>query len=179
MDATYWQTMRLDKYHKQAASGWGDSTGDGTTLTNVRYYTNSANKSAWQYQTADGIWHYFRSGDQLVAYYLQKTEVTKDVTTYTKDWGVGIPSDGNGSNGQVALTFAVVYPDNTVLPSKENMYPGSTTIYNYEKTGRDIGIIMPKENEYYTISKITVTDGVRTRQDDDNNGIKMTASTGI
>lgn len=167
-DATYWQTMRLDKYHKQAASGWGDSTGDGTTLTNVRYYTNSANKSAWQYQTTDGIWHYFRSGDQLVAYYLQKTEVTKDVTTYTKDWGVGIPSDGNGSNGQVALTFAVVYPDNTVLPSKENMYPGSTTIYNYEKTGRDIGIIMPKENEYYTISKITVTDGVRTRQDDDN-----------
>lgn len=167
-DATYWQTMRLDKYHKQAASGRGDSTGDGTTLTNVRYYTNSANKSAWQYQTTDGIWHYFRSGDQLVAYYLQKTEVTKDVTTYTKDWGVGIPSDGNGSNGQVALTFAVVYPDNTVLPSKENMYPGSTTIYNYEKTGRDIGIIMPKENEYYTISKITVTDGVRTRQDDNN-----------
>ena len=172
MDATYWQTMRLDKYHKQAASGWGDSTGDGTTLTNVRYYTNSANKSAWQYQTADGIWHYFRSGDQLVAYYLQKTEVTKDVTTYTKDWGVGIPSDGNGSNGQVALTFAVVYPDNTVLPSKENMYPGSTTIYNYEKTGRDIGIIMPKENEYYTISKITITDGVRTRQDDDNKWYK-------
>lgn len=172
MDATYWQTMRLDKYHKQAASGWGDSTGNGTTLTNVRYYTNSANKSAWQYQTADGIWHYFRSGDQLVAYYLQKTEVTKDVTTYTKDWGVGIPSDGNGSNGQVALTFAVVYPDNTVLPSKENMYPGSTTIYNYEKTGRDIGIIMPKENEYYTISKITVTDGVRTRQDDDNKWYK-------
>ena len=171
-DATYWQTMRLDKYHKQAASGWGDSTGDGTTLTNVRYYTNSANKSAWQYQTTDGIWHYFRSGDQLVAYYLQKTEVTKDVTTYTKDWGVGIPSDGNGSNGQVALTFAVVYPDNTVLPSKENMYPGSTTIYNYEKTGRDIGIIMPKENEYYTISKITVTDGVRTRQDSDNKWVK-------
>ena len=28
MDATYWQTMRLDKYHKQADSGWGDSTGD-------------------------------------------------------------------------------------------------------------------------------------------------------
>lgn len=171
-DATYWQTMRLDKYHKQAASGWGDSTGNGTTLTNVRYYTNSANKSAWQYQTTDGIWHYFRSDDQLVAYYLQKTEVTKDVTTYTKDWGVGIPSDGNGSNGQVALTFAVVYPDNTVLPSKENMYPGSTTIYNYEKTGRDIGIIMPKENEYYTISKITVTDGVRTRQDSDNKWVK-------
>lgn len=172
MDATYWQTMRLDKYHKQADSGWGDSTGNGTTLTNVRYYTNSANKSAWQYQTADGIWHYFRSGDQLVAYYLQKTEVTKDVTTYTKDWGVEIPSNGNGNNGQVALTFAVVYPDNTVLPSKENMYPGSTTIYNYEKTGRDIGIIMPKENEYYTISKITVTDGVRTRQDDDNKWYK-------
>ncbi len=159
-DATYWETMRLDKNHKQAASGFGDSTGDGTSLTHVRWHN-----AAWQYQTADMIWHYFRSGDQLVAYYLQKTEVTKDVVTYTKDWGEEVTKDTSSSGGsgydQAALTFAVVYPDNTVLPSKEDMYPGSTSIYNYQKKGRDIGVIMPKENEYYTISKITVTDGDR------------------
>lgn len=172
--ATYWQTMRLDKYHKQAASGWGDSTGDGTTLTNVRYYTNSANKSAWQYQTTDGIWHYFRSGDQLVAYYVQKTTVTKDVVTYTKDWGQVVtenkPSDGGTGNNQVALTFAVVYPDGTVSPKEHEMYPGATTIFNYESGGRDIGVIMPKNDENYEISKITLTNGTRNTKHKPENG---------
>lgn len=172
--ATYWQTMRLDKYHKQAASGWGDSTGNGTTLTNVRYYTNSANKSAWQYQTTDGIWHYFRSGDQLVAYYVQKTTVTKDVVTYTKDWGQVVtenkPSDGGTGNNQVALTFAVVYPDGTVSPKEHEMYPGATTIFNYESGGRDIGVIMPKNDENYEISKITLTNGTRNTKHKPENG---------
>jgi len=40
------------------------------------------------------------------------------------------------------------------------MYSKSTTIFNYWD-GRDIGIIAPKNNEDYTISKITVTDGNR------------------
>ena len=160
MDATYWQTMRLDKDHKQADYGWGDSTGDGTPLTRVRSHSG-----AWQYQTADGTWQYFRTGDQLVAYYVQKTDVTKDVITYTKDWGEVVTStqssSGNNNNGQVALTFAVVYPDGTVSPKESEMYPGATTIFNYESGGRDIGVIMPKNNENYNISKITVTDGKR------------------
>lgn len=160
MDATYWQTMRLDKDHKQADYGWGDSTGDGTPLTRVRSHSG-----AWQYQTADGTWQYFRTGDQLISYYVQKTDVTKDVITYTKDWGEVVTSthssSGNNNNGQVALTFAVVYPDGTVSPKESEMYPGATTIFNYESGGRDIGVIMPKNNENYNISKITVTDGTR------------------
>lgn len=160
MDATYWQTMRLDKDHKQADYGWGDSTGDGTPLTRVRSHSG-----AWQYQTEDGAWEYFRTDDQLVAYYVQKTDVTKDVITYTKDWGEVVTStqssSGNNNNGQVALTFAVVYPDGTVSPKEGDMYPGATTIFNYESGGRDIGVIMPKNNENYNISKITVTDGKR------------------
>lgn len=160
MDATYWQTMRLDKDHKQADYGWGDSTGDGTPLTRVRSHSG-----AWQYQTADGTWQYFRTGDQLISYYVQKTDVTKDVITYTKDWGEVVTStqssSGNNNNGQVALTFAVVYPDGTVSPKEGDMYPGATTIFNYESGGRDIGVIMPKNNENYNISKITVTDGKR------------------
>lgn len=160
-DATYWQTMRLGKDHKQADSGWGDSTGFGTPLTRVRSHSG-----AWQYQTADGTWQYFRTGDQLVSYYVQKTDVTKDVITYTKDWGEVVTSThsssgGNHNNGQVALTFAVVYPDGTVSPKEGDMYPGATTIFNFESGGRDIGVIMPKNNENYNISKITVTDGKR------------------
>ena len=155
----YWQAMRLDAAHKQTDASGVDQTAVGTTLTHVRYHSG-----AWQYKTADGVWHYFEKGDQLVAYYLQKTEVTKEIDTYVKDWGYGTGSttpNTSSGKGQVALTVAVVYPDGTVSPAEGEMYSKSTTIFNYW-TGRDIGIVAPVNNSNYNISKITVTDGTRT-----------------
>lgn len=157
-DVYYWQAMRLDKDNEQTNASGDDETADGTTFTHVRYHAG-----AWQYKDMAGTWHYFLSTDQAVAYYLQKTEVTKEVDTYVKDWGYGTADttpDTSSYKGQVALTVAVVYPDGTVSPAEGNMYSKSTTIFNYWD-GRDIGIIAPKNNEDYTISKITVTDGNR------------------
>lgn len=154
----YWQAMRLDAAHKQTAASGVDQTAEGTTLTHIRYHGG-----AWQYKTADGVWHYFEAGDQLVAYYLQKTEVTKEIDTYVKDWGYGTDRttpDTSSGNGQAALTIAVVYPDGTVSPTEGEMYSKSTTIFNYWD-GRDIGIVAPVNNSNYSISKITVTDGTR------------------
>lgn len=156
----YWQAMRLDATHKQTDKSGVDQTAEGTTLTHVRYHSG-----AWQYKTADGVWHYFEKDDQLVAYYLQKTEVTKEIDTYVKDWGYSTTGDEtpntSSGNGQVALTVAVVYPDGTVSPAEGEMYSKSTTIFNYW-AGRDIGIVAPVNNSNYNISKITVTDGTRT-----------------
>lgn len=156
----YWQAMRLDAAHKQTAASGVDQTAEGTTLTHIRYHGG-----AWQYKTADGVWHYFEAGDQLVAYYLQKTEVTKEIDTYVKDWGYSTTGDKtpntSSGKGQVALTIAVVYPDGTVSPTEGEMYSKSTTIFNYWD-GRDIGIVAPVNNSNYNISKITVTDGTRT-----------------
>lgn len=154
----YWQSMRLDKSVVQQEGGKSDRTADGTTLTHIRNH-----QGAWQYMTADGIWHYFRSGDQLVAYYLQKTTVTNELDTYVKDWGYGTANktpDESGGNGQSALTVAVVYPGNAVFPAEGDMYKQSTTIFSYWP-GRDIGIIAPENNSDYEVSKITVTDGKR------------------
>lgn len=154
----YWQTMRLDSDNQQTDNGGDDETSDGTTLTHIRYYGG-----AWQYKTLTGTWNYFESSDQLVAYYLQKTDVTKEIETYSKDWGYGTndtTKDTSSGKGQVALTVAVVYPDGTVSPAEGSMYANSTTIFNYW-SGRDIGIVSPENNSDYTISKITVTDGKR------------------
>ena len=154
----YWQTMRLDKDHMQTERAGVDQTTAGTSLTHIRY-----RNGAWQYKTLDGNWHYFVSGDQLVAYYLQKTEVTKEIDTYVKDWGYVTDKttpDTSSGNGQVALTVAVVYSDGTVSPAEANMYSASTTIFNYWEN-RDIGIVAPVTKGDYTISKITVTDGAR------------------
>lgn len=171
-DVYYWQTMRLDADNKQTNDSGDDETADGTTLTHIRYRNN-----AWQYQTSDGTWNSFKSGDQLVAYYLQKTDVTKEITTYAKDWGYstntvdgttdsGTPNTSSGK-GQVALTVAVVYPDGTVSPAESGMYSKSTTIFNYWEK-RDIGIVAPINNSDYDISKITVTDGKRDKNTDQN-----------
>ena len=157
-DVYYWQAMRLDKDNQQTDKSGVDQTAAGTTLTHIRYHGG-----AWQYKTTDGVWHYFQSDDQLVAYYLQKTEVTKEIDTYAKDWGYGTDGttpDTSSKKGQVALTVAVVYPDGTVSPAEGDMYANSTTIFNYWD-GRDIGIVAPKNNSDYNISKITVTDGTR------------------
>lgn len=154
----YWQAMKLDSDNIQTTDPGDDETADGTTLTHVRYHSG-----AWQYKTIDGTWHYFVSTDQLVAYYLQKTDVTKEIVTYAKDWGYGTNGttpDTSSGNGQVALTVAVVYPDGTVSPAEGSMYANSTTIFNYWD-GRDIGIVAPQNNSDYNISKITVTDGTR------------------
>lgn len=155
----YWQAMRLDASNQQTDEAGDDETADGTTLTHIRYHGG-----AWQYKTADGVWHYFEKGDQLVAYYLQKTEVTKEIDTYVKDWGYSTTGsetpDTSSGNGQAALTIAVVYPDGTVSPTEGEMYSKSTTIFNYWD-GRDIGIVAPVNNSNYSISKITVTDGTR------------------
>ena len=164
-DVYYWQAMRLDSNHLQTEKSGVDQTADGTTFTHVRYHAG-----AWQYKTLDGTWHYFLSTDQAVAYYLQKTKVTTEVETYVKDWGYGTNGttpDTSSHKGQVALTVAVVYPDGTVSPAEKNMYSKSTTIFNYWD-GRDIGIIAPKNNEDYTISKITVTDGNRKSNSTEN-----------
>lgn len=161
----YWQAMRLDAAHKQTAASGVDQTAEGTTLTHIRYHSG-----AWQYKTADGVWHYFEAGDQLVAYYLQKTEVTKEIDTYVKDWGYSTGSttpNTSSGYGQVALTVAVVYPDGTVSPTEGEMYSKSTTIFNYW-VNRDIGIVAPVNNSNYSISKITVTDGTRTDNTNSN-----------
>ena len=160
----FWKGTRLDSGHKQQAIDGCDMTTVGTDITHIRYLDG-----AWQYKTMGGEWHYFLTTDQFVIYYLQKTEVTAEVNTYVKDWGYGTnettPNTSSGK-GQVALTVAVVYPDGTVSPAESGMYAKSTTIFNYWDN-RDIGIIAPKNNSDYNISKITVTGGTRDKNSSD------------
>ena len=155
----YWKSVCLDSSHKQTTDAQDDKTTDGVQMVRIRCWNGY-----WQYQTTGGVWNYIKSSDQLVAYYLQKTEVTKEIDTYVKDWGYSTSEttpDTSGSKGQVALTVAVVYPDGTVSPSEDDMYANSTTIFNYW-SDRDFGIVSPVNNEDYNVSKITVTNGTRT-----------------
>lgn len=154
-----WKGTRLTSGNEQTSDNGVDQTAAGNDFYYIRYWNG-----VWSFSANRVEWKKFNSNDQIVAYYLQKTDVTKEVETYVKDWGYNTATetpDWSGGLGQVALTIAVVYPDGSVSPTEGNMYSKSTTIFHYESGGRDIGIIAPKNNSDYNIAKITVTDGTR------------------
>lgn len=154
----YWKGTVLDSSNKQttASGAENDKTGSGKDFNRIRYYNGS-----WQYYyEADGTWNTISSTDQVVIYWLQPTEVTKEITTLVKDWGYAPSNQQEDNNNKVALTVAVVYPDGTVSPAEGDMYSTSTTLFNYWEN-RDIGLVAPVNNSDYEISKITVTNGTR------------------
>lgn len=119
--ALYWKVRYLPHDHRQDRSGWTNKSGYGTdTITGVnggvdieriRFYG-----SKWEYRAVGATdWTEFsgttadESGNQIVAYYLLKTEVTDEVTTYITDW----PDPNNTKNiFGVALDYCVKYESN-------------------------------------------------------------------
>ena len=152
----YWKGTVLDANNRQttASGAENDKTGSGEDFSMLRYYDG-----AWQYYYGNE-WKTISSTDQVVAYWLQPTEVTKEITTLVKDWGYPPTNQQGDNNDKVALTVAVVYPDGTVSPAEGDMYSKSTTLFNYWND-RNIGLVAPQNNSSYEISKITVTNGTR------------------
>lgn len=165
-DLVFWKGTRLLSANEQTTTTKTDQTNAGNDFTYIHYWND-----AWAFSADGESWTEFNTTDQVVAYYLQKTDVTKEVTSYVKDWGFSTAKDTDPNSqyegGQVALTVAVVYPDGSVHPTEEEMYSTSTTIFNYWKN-RDIGLVAPENNSDYTIAKITVTDGTRDKNTSDN-----------
>lgn len=119
--ALYWKVRYLPHDQRQDRSGWTNKSGYGTdTITGVnggvdieriRFYGGK-----WEYRAVGATdWTAFsgttadESGNQIVAYYLLKTEVTDEVTTYITDW----PDPNNIKNiFGVALDYCVKYESN-------------------------------------------------------------------
>lgn len=147
----YWKGTRLLSTKKQTAAAGVDRTAEGNDFNYIRYWNKK-----WEFSADRASWTSINSTDQIVAYYLQKTQITKEIDTLVKDWGY-TPGKGDGAS-QVGLSVGVVYPDGTVSPNENKIYTNCTIIYNYER-GKNIGLVAPVNNSDYDISKITVTDG--------------------
>lgn len=171
-DVVFWKGTRLTSGNKQTDTGGVDKTKAGDSLTYIRYWNTK-----WSFSADGKTWKDFNSEDQIVAYYLQKTEVTSEITTNVVDWGqpysewvAGTDNrwfwDGYVENGSkyVFLDFAVVYEDNTQNPSS---FPSDNTLFYHfdgcsESNPRILGAISFTENSDYEIWKVTVTDGTST-----------------
>ena len=169
----FWKGTRLTSANKQTDESGNDQTRAGNDFTYIRYWNQK-----WSFSADGKSWTDFNDDDQVVAYYLQKTDVTSEITTNVVDWGQPYSEwkAGGGKNGwfwdgyvangskYVFLDFAVVYEDNTQNPSS---FPTDKTLFYHfdgcsESNPRVLGAISFTENSDYEIWKVTVTDGTST-----------------
>lgn len=179
-DATYalWKGTVLNTTTGLQKVWWTDMTkADGRVdYQYVRYYSGSwavsSDRENWTIVTGEGSTGGASScKEQVIAYYMQRTDVTQEVITDVVDWGN--PTDKWASERPTqygVLDFAVKYPDGTRVPDS---FPemGKTVYFHCDesdKTGvvfqdgnsnyyRRIGLINGIDTTGYEIYMITVT----------------------
>ncbi len=130
----------------------------GKDFTRVRYWNN-----AWQYQVNDN-WQNFdlatNSNNTVVAFYLQISDVSPEITTGTQHYGNPPTNDpGYSANGFTMTTFAVVYPNGSLSRTEQQMYEKGMIRGFWGGTSLNIGTVYAENNSTYKVSKITVTWG--------------------
>lgn len=154
----YWKTRVLTGT-KQDNSKGNDRTLENDNADDVQYIRYFDQK--WSYSGDRKTWEDISDNAQIVAYYLQKTEVTQAISTLVKDWG--FTKDNNESwfdwENSWALSFATVY-DTGMEPSEGNLI-NTTTFYNGD-ANRNIGYLKFVNTDDYEVYKVTATYGERT-----------------
>lgn len=161
----FWKGIRLTSDNKQTGTSGVDKTKSGDDFTYIRYWGK-----AWSFSADGKSWMNFNSTDQVVAYYLQKTTVTDEVTTEVVDWGE--LWSGYYASKYVIVDYAVKYQSGTRSPDS---FPvtGKTlgfhcndesdlnkSVFRDSATGkyyRSIGMIKGEETADYEVYMITLT----------------------
>ena len=129
-----------------------DRTSDtyGKKVESIRY----SSTQGFQYKATDGNWYTFNSwNDQLVFYYLIKTNFVKDISVYITDW----PTVEETDQSKYQVNYKV-----WELPNKDseltaaNLLEGPVkTYYNKDMTVSVIKVAM-NDSEQYFVHKVTV-----------------------
>lgn len=150
----YWKATRLDYNHKQTDKAGVDQTKAGTDFNYIRYWNGE-----WSYSVDGRDWINVASGDQIVAYYLQRTDVTDEVVTQVVDWGPKKENWGDLKylgNQYVVLDYTVKYENGQERPSQ---FPTENSLgFHCEKLQyRTLGMIRGLETADYEVYMITLT----------------------
>ena len=167
-DMAYWKATRLDSRNHQLAESGVNKTMAGTDFAYIRYYGGS-----WAYSADGRTWTNVVSGDQIVAYYMQCTKVTDEVTTQVVDWGEPFGNYWNDGN-YILVDYAVKYESGERTP---NAFPIRETTQKFHcssdsdnisygnvvrdnATGvyyRNLWYVRPVATEEYEVYMITLT----------------------
>lgn len=165
-----------------------DYSNSGDEFNYIRYWGGewavSNDRKAWTKVTGEGSTGTYSScREQLAAYYMIRTEITKEVTTDIADWGE--PKNGSKYNEQVGtdfvlLDFAVKYENGNRVPSgfpvdetmafhcaSDSSAVGNQNGERYRKLNNFRGV----NTSDYEIYMVTVT------MTNDNASAKLTSST--
>lgn len=174
-NVAFWKGTRLASDNKQTTDGGVDKTQSGEDFTYIRYWNEK-----WSVSSDGTNWNEVNNGDQIVAYYLQVTKVTAEVTTEVADWGVD-PYTYNDSD-YVLIDYAVKYQSGERTPKSFPTEKTQAFHCNYnngqepsvEKSGntyvRKIGTIKAEETSEYEVYMITLTPN----SDDSTTTVKKT-----
>ena len=175
-EALYWKTRYLPNAHRQTEAGWTNKSGYGTdTVTGanggvdierIRFYGGK-----WEYRAVDATdWNKLsgttadENGNQIVAYYMLKTTVTDEVTTYITDW----PDNQTDKFYGVAVDYCVKYESDGVRnPDKFGRAQNSNTQWlNCDGTNNG----STHNNGYSVLASNVTTDwkGLRTNTSGDD-----------
>lgn len=181
-DVKYYKSVYQTGTNAQTAAGWTNKISSGVEAESVRYY--------------EGVWSVFNGTDWvpvkgtttinpetyagtttaapenvavITAYYLQKTTVTNEVTTYVTDWGPTV--NKANYNEKTYLDFAVKYlsggdrTPNTFANANTIIY-NSAADHDYKwsdgsTSGRYIRDIYAENSSNYEVYMITVTESTR------------------
>lgn len=155
----YWKARRLPNGYWQYTAGEEgvDRCTDehGTDITHIRYWQGN-----WWYSADGNSWTRVQDTDQIVAYYMQQSTVTDEVTTVFVDYGVERDEWSGASwlNGKyVRLDFAVRYPSGERVP--DAFSTEKTLLYHCHGVGpyRTLKPIRALETAEYEVYLITLT----------------------
>ncbi len=166
MSYVYWRSRYLTDERQDTSAG-NNQTGAGDSVVRIRYWN-----SEWKYQNDGGVW--VSAGDvnttdlpQIVAYYLQKTTVTDEVTTLVVDHGI-VPYTDYADSKYCLIDYAVKMESSERTPTS---FPVSgktqsfhcddsdkNTVHSYNGTYyREIGTIFAQETSTHEVYMITAT----------------------
>lgn len=160
-NVVFWKATRLGSDHKQTATDGVDQTQAGTDFAYIRYWEN-----AWSYSADGKTWTEVRDDDQIVAYYLQRTQVTDEVISDVVDYGPEYAKWnelGYLDAEYLLLDYSVKYESGSETP---NTFPNSksigfhcqtSTIDTDGNTYRALGMIRAVDTANYETYMITVT----------------------
>lgn len=168
-DATYalWKGTVLNTTTGLQKVWWTDMTkADGRVdYQYVRYYSGSwavsSDRENWTIVTGEGSTGGASScKEQVIAYYMQRTDVTQEVITDVVDWGN--PTDKWATERPTqygVLDFAVKYPDGTRVPDS---FPemGKTVYFHCDESDKTGVVFQDGNSNYYR--RIGLINGIGT-----------------
>lgn len=149
---------------------WGDNMcNSGSDYTYVRYYDGawavSSDRESWTIVTGSGsTGSYSACSEQIIAYYMQRTEITEQVITDTVDYGDILSDKDSTDSNYVILDYAVKYGNGTQIP--DTFRQDGKTLYYHCNGGGDTGVfgeyrrlnaIRATETSSYEVYMITIT----------------------